>query len=150
MRERRIGRRLVVERAVRLDVLELDAVGAAEPVQRADLVKHALLDLGWRHADGAPAEALQVRVAGLGADAHPELLAQRDGGIHHSEVAGVKAAGEVGAGDVSDHGRVVAQRPAPVAFAQIAVQVYPACRLSHPPLPSVSLERDQLLAACLG
>ena len=104
-------------------MLQFELVPTAERVQRADLIQDALLDFVQCQTDGTSAETLQVRVAWLCADAHTVALAQRDRGVHHREITGVEAARQVGAGDVLDHGRVIAQLPVTVALAQVAVQV---------------------------
>ena len=58
--ERRIRRGLVVERAVRLDVLHLDALRATERLERPDLVPHQGLDLVRLEGHRPPAEAEQI------------------------------------------------------------------------------------------
>ena len=72
---------------------------------------------------GAAAEALQILIAGVRADAHPVLLGQRDRVTHHDRVAGVEAAGDVGRRDQRHERRVVAQAPEPERFTHVAVDL---------------------------
>jgi hypothetical protein len=92
--------------------------------QSADLVPQLVGQLVSRHVDAAAAEAGQVAVAHLGAD--PDALGRGAGAdaAHRGRVAGVEAAGHVGAGDDREQGVVVAQAPDAEALAQVAVQVH--------------------------
>ena len=94
---------------MRLDVLHLDAVGAAERLERADLVAHHRLDLVGLEGHRPATEAEQIGVARLRTDRDARAAAERDGRLHDPEVAGVEAAGDVGAGDVRDEPLVVAE-----------------------------------------
>ena len=129
--ERRIRCGLVVERAVRLDVLHLHAVRPTERLESPDLVPHEGLDLVRLEGHRPPAEPEQIRVAGLRAHGHTRPAAQRDRRLHDPEVAGVEAAGEVRAGEVRHEPLVVAERPAPVALAEVGVEVHSG----HPTAP---------------
>ena len=129
--ERRIRRGLVVERAVRLDVLHLHALRPTEGLESPDLVPHEGLDLVRLEGHRPPAEPEQIRVAGLRADRHTRPAAQRDRRLHDPEVAGVEAAGEVRAGEVRHEPLVVAERPAPVALAEVGIEVH----ARHPTAP---------------
>ena len=64
----RVRRCLVVERAVRLDVAQLDAGGAAERLERADLVADHRLDLVGLEVHRAATEAEQIGIARLRTD----------------------------------------------------------------------------------
>ena len=129
--KRRIRRGLVVERAVRLDVLHLHALRATERLERPDLVPHEGLDLVRLEGHRPAAEPEQIRVAGLRAHRHTRAAAQRDRRLHDPEVAGMEAAGEVRAGEVRHEPLVVAERPAPVALAKVGVEVHSR----HPTAP---------------
>ena len=111
---------------MRLDVLHLDAVCAAERLERADLVAHERFDLVRLERHRPASEADEVRVARLGADGDAGPTAKGDGGLHHPEVAGVEPAGQVRAGQVRDQPLIVSERPSPEALAEIGIQVHAA------------------------
>ena len=111
-RQRRVGCRLVVERTVRLDVLHLDPLCAAEGLERTDLVAHERLDLVGVERKRTPTEVEEVGIAGLSADRHAGTPAHGHRRLHYPEIAGVEPAGEIGAGDVGDQALVVAELPA--------------------------------------
>src|SRR4029453_5016352 len=71
----------------------------------------------------APAEALQVGEAGMGADRHAVLLAELHRVDHHRRMAGMEAAGDVGRlQDLQPLG-VIAHHPRAEALAQVGVDV---------------------------
>jgi hypothetical protein len=104
-------------------VRDLGAVQGGDRLQRADLVGDVGLELLDREVDDAPAEALQVGEAGMGADRDAVQLAELDRVDHHRGIAGVEAAGDVsGLHDLQDLG-VVAHHPGAEALAQVGVDV---------------------------
>jgi len=119
----RMGRRMVVERAVGLDMSQRRAFGPGDGVQRANLGQYAVEDLAGRHRQSPPPEALQIGVTRMGADRDTESNAQMDRRPHDLRVAGVRAAGDVGAGHLAQNRRVIAQCPTAKAFTTIGVEV---------------------------
>ena len=115
---------------MRLDVLHLDPVCAAEGLERADLVAHEGLDLVGFERERTPAEIEEVGIPGLSANCHTGTPACGHRHLHHPEIAGVEAAGEIGAGDVGDQALVVAELPRPEALAKIGVEVHLADMLA--------------------
>ncbi len=105
------------------DVTEAGPFGAADAVERAELVEqqvfHFLRGTGHR----AAAKTDQIRVGRVGADTHAVLHRQRDGAAHGGRVGGVKAAGDVGAVHMRHHGLVHAHGPGAEAFAHVAVEL---------------------------
>lgn len=120
--DRRVAHHVLVQRAVRLDVAYPFALGAAESVEGADLVEQQVFHFLRRAGQRAPAEADQVGVAGVRADAHAMLHRQGHGAAHGAGIAGVEAAGDVGAIDQRHHLGVQAHAPGTEALADIAVQ----------------------------
>ncbi len=72
-RQRLVDRKLHIERAMRLDVLERGAVPARELAQRPDLIDHVVDNLVAASIDLAPAKTLQIVIAGMDADADAVL-----------------------------------------------------------------------------
>jgi hypothetical protein len=114
----------VVERAVGLDVEDAVAGRAGQPVQGAELVDQVRHQVGAVVVDEAAAEAGQVAVAHLGADDDPLGHRALAGGQQGPRVAGVEAAGHVGAADHVEHRVVVTELPGAEAFAEVAVEVH--------------------------
>ncbi len=88
-----------------------------ESVQRADLIDDVGEQILWRDVDEPPAESGHVAVADLCADAHAALGGQPAHPQQSGRVAGMEAAGDVGAGDDAEHGVVVAEPPDAEALA---------------------------------
>ena len=65
-----VARAHVVQRAVRLDVLKARAFRFGHRAQRADLIEHEIEDFLRIGVDLAPAEADEIRKAGMRADGH--------------------------------------------------------------------------------
>ena len=91
-----LPRRHAVKAAVRLDMVQRHPLGLQKPAERADLVDQAVGHLLPVHLHLAPAKALQIGQAGMRADLHPMLLGQLNCRPHVVEVAGMKAASDVG------------------------------------------------------
>jgi hypothetical protein len=111
---------------VRLDVADPAAGRPGERLEGAELVEDVGGELGGGHVELAPAEADQVRVRHLGADRHPAPDGRAHRPLHRRRVPGVEPAGDVRAGHDLQQGGVVAQVPAPVALAEVGVQVHVA------------------------
>jgi len=71
-----------------------------DAVETGDLLVDGCGDLGRPHSDLDPAEVGAVGVAGVSADPHAAIQREARGSLHDVVVAGVTAAGDVGAGDV--------------------------------------------------
>ncbi len=104
------------------DVLDPAALGSADAVQRTDLVVQQVLDFLGRVAHGAAAEAGQVLVGRVRADAHAIGQGQGHGLAHDARVTGVETAGDVGAVDKGHDFGIQAQGPVAKAFADVAIQ----------------------------
>src|SRR5262245_19496171 len=119
----------VVLDAMRLHVLELCTRRVDERVEGAHLIAVDVLDLLRGDVHAPAAEAHEVGQAGMGADGHPMLESELHRLAHHVRVAAVEAARDVGRGDVRHDALVVAEAPAAVALAHVAVDV-DVCRHS--------------------
>jgi hypothetical protein len=117
-----VAHQVVVQRAMRFDVGQLGAGGAAEGLQRAELIQHQRGDLFGRAAQVPPAETNQVRIGRMGADTH--IMAHRQGhaALHGQGVGGVEATGQVGLVDQRHGERIVAHLPGTEALTHVAVQ----------------------------
>ncbi|MNP39074.1 hypothetical protein D3C76_1326300 [compost metagenome] len=104
------------------DVGNLRPLGTANAVQGADLVMQQVADFLGAAGHGAAAEASQVLVGGVGADAHLAGHGQGHGLAHDAGVAGVEAAGDVGAINIGHDLGVQAHGPAAKTFTHIAIQ----------------------------
>lgn len=126
-----VARGAHVERAMRLDVLQAQAIEAGEFAQRADLVDDVVDQALGVLVQVAAAEADQVAKAGMRADADAMLARHHHGAVHDVGIAGVKAGGDVGRADQRHDGvvHVIADLPGTKALAHIGVQVYR--RLAH-------------------
>src|SRR6185503_14171494 len=113
----------VAERAMRLDVRDAVADQRRHPRRRAHLVGDQARDLLRRERDAAPPEAPEVGEAGMGAHGDAAFLRRGHRRGHDLRVAGVEAAGDVGAGDETQHRAVVAHAPGAEAFRHVAVEV---------------------------
>lgn len=113
----------VVQRAMRLDVAHRRADRRRHAGQRADLIDDVGNQVFARHVHVAAAEALQVGIRDM--RAHRDTA--RRGGLQRpqdaSGIAGVEAAGHVGAADDVEDRRIAAHAPGAEALAEIAVQV---------------------------
>ena len=113
----------VVEGAVRLHVGHLHALAEADAVEGGELVEHVGGELVGAGVEKAASEPGQVTVGDVGADGDALLGGQGDGAAHGERVAGVEAAGHVGAADDVEHGGVVAHAPGAERLAEVGVQV---------------------------
>jgi hypothetical protein len=109
---------------VRLHVAHPGAGQPGEGVQRPDLVEQVVAQFVRVVVDAAAAETGEVAVPDLGADRHAPLGGGGADPAHRGRVAGVEAAGDVGARDDVQQRLVVAQPPGTEALAEISVQVH--------------------------
>ncbi len=109
--QRAVLARHVVERAVRLHVLQYEALRGGHAGERGDLIQHQIFDLRRRRPDLAAAEADQVGEARVGAHRNAAIFCQPKGLAHDAGVAGVEAAGDVCGRDAGHQRRVLAHRP---------------------------------------
>src|SRR5205085_2853266 len=91
-------RRHAVKRAMRLDMIQLHALGLEEALERADLIDEAVGELLAGDFHLAAAEALEIRQGRMGSDLDAVLASEPNGSAHVVEIRGVKAAGDVGRG----------------------------------------------------
>ena len=105
------------------DVLESDALGTRESLERADLVQDEVLDLRGRHAHRAAAKSDQIRKARVRTNRNAIVAREPYRSPHDLRVAGVISAGDVARGDALHERRVVPERPAPERLAQVTVEI---------------------------
>ena len=107
-----------------LDVGHLVTGHGRDRLQRADLVGDHVFDLRGFHARKRPAaEAVQIAVSRMRADADAARLGEVHGLAHGLGIAGMKAAGDVDRGGKADHGVVIAHFPRAKTFAEIAIEI---------------------------
>ncbi len=97
-RERSIGLGLVVERAVRLDVMEEGPCRLRDRIELAELVEEKAIDFGDGQLHRASPKSFPIVVARVGSDGDPVPLGQRHRQPHRVRIAGVASAGDVGRG----------------------------------------------------
>lgn len=117
-----VADQVVVQRAMRLDIGHLGTEGTAESVQRTDLVQHHGMHLFGRAGQRAPAEAAQVGIGRVRADAHAMAYRQLHRAPHGERVASVEAASQVGLVNQRHAVDIVAHAPGAKAFAHVAVE----------------------------
>jgi hypothetical protein len=108
---------------MRFDVTHRGAGRLRQSVQGADLIYHVGKQIVGRDVDEAPAEAGQVAIAHLRADAHAPLGGQPAHRQQPGRIARMKSARNVGAGDDAEHGVVITEMPDAEAFTQVGVEV---------------------------
>src|ERR1700682_3972626 len=109
---------------MRLDMGYLVTGRGRDRLQRADLVGDEVFDLRGFHAGKGPAaEAVQIAVARMRADADAAGFCKLHGLAHDVGIAGVEAAGYVDRGGKLDHGGVIAHLPCAKSFAEIAIEI---------------------------
>ena len=108
---------------MRLEVAEAQAFGGGQTGERADLVDQHRLQFLGRDAHWAAAEALQVGIGDMRADADAAFLRQPQRAPHHQRIAGMEAAGDVGRGDDAEQFRVGAHGPGAEALAQVGIEI---------------------------
>src|SRR5699024_7863644 len=141
LRLRLIADDRIVETAVGLDVGDFAADARGQSDQRPDLVFDLGLQGRCRNVEGAPAEAFVVVVSRVGADDDTALDGGIDGGVDALGVAGMEPAGDVGAGDQAEHGRIVADDTVRDVLSEVRVEVdsgFAVGRHCHPPTPIIA------------
>lgn len=81
---------------MRFHMVQLHPFGVQESFEGANLVDGDCREFLGAEFHLAPAKALEVREAGMGADENVAGFAGADGGGHYQGVAGVEAACDVG------------------------------------------------------
>ena len=134
-RKRLVDRKFHVERTMRLHMLQVGTMAPRELPQGADLIGYIVDDLVRGAANSAATEALQVLVAGMGADPDAILRGKPDCCIHHIGIAGMEAGCDVGGTDQRHQRGIVgvAQPPLAEALPHVAIQVHDRDRHAHPP-----------------
>ena len=94
-----------------------------QPVQGADLIDDVGQQILRCDVDEAPAEAGQVAIAHLRADAHAALGGQPAHRQQAGRVARVETTRDVGAGDDAEHGVVISEPPDAESLTQVGVEV---------------------------
>ena len=119
------------KRTVQLDVMQLEAHGAAKSGGGTQLVEDVITAVGRSDVDPATPEAQKVGKARMGPYGDSALLGSLKRPPHHGRIAGVKAAGDVRRGHGSQHRLVGAALPQPEALAHVGVDIDPC---GHRPL----------------
>jgi hypothetical protein len=109
---------------VGLDVLDLQAVQAGELAQGPKLVDQLVVDLLRCGLYFPPTETDQIPIAVVQPDRDAVLFGERYSLAHDVRVARVKAARDVGRGDVAHQLLVGAETVRAEALAHVAVKVY--------------------------
>ena len=114
-----------VQRAVGLDVLQLDAGQRGQFAQRAELVEHVVDQLVNADIHVAAAKAHQVPEAGVGTDANALRRGHLDRAAHGAGVAGMEAGGHIGRADQRHQLRIhaITNGPGAEAFAHVGVEI---------------------------
>ena len=108
---------------MRFDESDLRASQPGQRPQGTHLRHHHAANLGRRHRDHTAPKTLAVGIAGVRADPNAPLGRQAQRLEHCLGVAGMAAAGDIGAGDAVQDLRVIAQHPRAVAFTEVGVQI---------------------------
>ena len=108
---------------MRLDVTDAAAFGRGHRLQGANLVDDHRFQLGSRDIHAPPAEALQIGERRVGANADPALFGRRDCPPHDQRIPGMKAAGNIGAGDDVEQGLVIPHGPRTEAFTEVGIEI---------------------------
>jgi hypothetical protein len=85
----------VIERPVRLDVIQRTAERACKAGEGSDLIDHHRIGFGRRYSHCTPPEALQVRQPGMCTDPHSFPQRGADHSLHGRRITGVEAAGDI-------------------------------------------------------
>ena len=92
--------------------------------ERADLVDDVGGQVGRLDVDESPAEAGEVAIADLGADAYPPIRGRPAHRQQVRRIAGVEAARDIGRGDDVEHGVVITECPDAEPLAEVGVEVH--------------------------
>lgn len=98
-RERTLSMGIVVQRAVRLDPLQRDALPFRDPRECRHLMDERLAQLARFHGHRPAPEVLAIRIGRVGAEDDASLRGETGRLAHAVVVAGVAAAGDVGGVD---------------------------------------------------
>ena len=94
-----VGLSLVVQRAMRFDVVEDGSLSPSNRIERAQLVEEQVADFRRGQQNNPPAEPLAVIETGVRAYGDTMMDGGRDGGPHRVRVAGMQTAGDIRRGD---------------------------------------------------
>ena len=136
LRDVLVARGHAVEGTVRLDVIERQAFGIQECLERTDLIKQAVRQLLAVDLHLPPSEALQVRQGRMSADLDAELLGELYRLAHVIEVGRMEAASHVGDIDVRHQSLVVTHLVEAIGLAHVAIDH------DHSPVSSQRLAFD--------
>ena len=89
----------------------------------AELIGDRPLDLGGRHWQRSPPKAGEIGKRNMRPDGDAERLRLNEAARHDIRVAGVKTAGDIGAGHDAQHRGVIAHAPNAKTLAQIGVEI---------------------------
>ena len=137
-----VGVQVVVQRAVRLHVVQALAFYRHECPQRTELEDDVGEELVRREAHGTSSEPDEVRVARVGAQREPELDGSPDGPAQPCRIAGMETAGEVDGGHVREQSGLVDDRPPAVRLPRVSPEVYPAVGEVHSRMLATPPYRD--------
>ena len=123
-REDLVSRGHVVQRAVRLDVLQSHAFGRRHTGDRRDLIEHEIFGFLRAHLHVAATEAGEIRKARMRADRDARCLRQPNRVSQHGRIAAMEAGGDIGGRDDLHQSAVVSDGIGAERFADVRVQVH--------------------------
>jgi len=126
---------LVVEGAVRLDVVQRSAFGTSDRIERTKLRQEQLPDFARGQLLRPPTEAFAVIEPWVGTDGNAISHGYHYRCSHGARVTGVKSAGDVGGAQQWKQCRIGLR----VTFADVSVQI----ELPHPPRFSPAFDRSK-------
>ena len=109
---------------MRLDIADLGASSLSQTLQSANLIDHIGHQIGAGHIHIAATKTGQIAISHMGADDDIACLGRLERGQNACCIAGMKAAGHIGAADDVEHGGIVAHAPCAKALSQVAVQIH--------------------------
>jgi hypothetical protein len=110
----------MVERAMKFDVMQGDALRFGKMLQRADLMEQKHLEFGGRYLAFAAPKINSIPGSRMCAEAHAKFLAEPDALGHGAKISCMPAASDIGGRDPTHEG---ARPRARFPFPKIAVEV---------------------------
>lgn len=104
-------------------MLESDTLRTRDGRQRTDLIRDDVFDVARRERHLPPAEARHIGKGRMGPDGDSMLPCQRHRRMHDTRVASMKAAGDIGGGDVGYQGWIFTGSINRRSLADVSVQI---------------------------
>ena len=118
-----LGDQIIVEGAVKFDVLEGQPVTVQKSPEGTHLIDYVVDDLLSGYVHEASSEAYPVGKTGVSADGDAAFPTEADGAVHDGRVGGMKPAGDIGGGDEAHHPLIAADGVGAEGFSHIAVEI---------------------------